>query len=78
MQALVVAGTHPEVGDAFVAIECFLHATRGVFAEHQVLCVESGEGLFVFAFDRGLHRRLERVLDAVDHVEEGKVLERRL
>ena len=53
------------------------HAARGVFAEHQVGGVEFGEGLFVLALHRGLHRRAERGFDRVDQVEQRQLVERR-
>ena len=43
-----------------------MEQTGGVFAEHQVLPVGQGEGLFVGPFHRRLHRRAEGVFGAVD------------
>ena len=59
---------HPRLpcGDARIARQRGGHAARGVLAEHQVGRVGLGEGLFVLALDRGLHRRAQRGFHRID------------
>lgn len=45
----------------------------GVFAEHQVLSVGKGEGLFVGAFYSRLYRCAEGVFGTVDQCQHGQV-----
>jgi hypothetical protein len=61
---------HMEIAEPRVGVERFLDAPRGVFAEHQVAAVGQREGLLVFALDRGLHRRAQRVFNAVDQIDQ--------
>ena len=70
VQALIMRGANAEVIEPLVVGKCELHAPRRILAEHQVLAVEASEGLLVFAFDRSLHRRLQRLLDAINDFDE--------
>ena len=59
VQTFLMFETNVEISNAAIGIERTLNATRGVLAEHQVAAVGKGEGLFVFALDRRLHRRAQ-------------------
>ena len=77
MQALMMGGAQPEVGNALIGIECLADAARGILAEHQVLAVAERKCLLVLALDGGLYRRLQGLFDQVDEVRGGKVEARR-
>ena len=59
---------HPRLpgADASIGRQHRGHPARGILADPQVGGVGLGEGLFVLALDRSLHRRAQRGLDRVD------------
>ena len=75
VQAFVVRAAGPEVEDAFILVQRRLNTAAGIFTKHQVLAIETGKCLLVFAFHRGLYRRFEGVFNFVDQLDNGKHLE---
>lgn len=55
-----------------------VQAARGVLAEHQVLSVGQGEGLFIGAFDRRLQGSAQGGLGAVQPVQQWQILQSRV
>ena len=66
MQTLVMRGADVEIADARIGVERAANASRGVFAEHEILSIGECERLLVFALDRGLHGRLQRPFHGID------------
>jgi len=64
----MVLDPHPEVGQATILVETLLQLAAGVFDKHQILTIEQGELLFVFALHSSLDRGLQRVFNRVDQI----------
>lgn len=66
MQALCMFHAHVESRHPVQSMQGLMQAPRGILAEHQVLTIGQGEGLFIGTFHRSLHRRSQGRLGRVD------------
>jgi hypothetical protein len=66
VEAFHVVNPYPEVTQAVIFVQLLMQASGGIFAEHQVLPIESRKFLLIFALYSRLNRCFQGIFNAID------------